>query len=131
MFGAREFGSTPRLQCCSVGKLDVPPVRGSVTGHPDGTVLIAGGMDSTGNGLDSAVVCDPKTGKSRLTSTRSRHELGPTLQGSHPLGMRLTRASLEAREESFVALLPRPLHLSRASSKELFPNADGADQGRG
>jgi len=46
------------------GKLDAPHIRGSVTGLPDGTVLIAGGMDTvTGDGLATALVYDPKTGR--------------------------------------------------------------------
>jgi hypothetical protein len=52
----------------AVGKLDAPHVRGTVTGLPGGTVLIAGGMDAvTGDGLASAVVFDPKTGLSTPT----------------------------------------------------------------
>jgi hypothetical protein len=52
------------------GKLVVPHVRGSVTGLPDGTVLIAGGMDTvTGAGLATALVYDPKTGRETPTGS--------------------------------------------------------------
>lgn len=52
------------------GKLDAPHIRGSVTGLPDGTVLIAGGMDNvTGDGLATALVYDPKTGRATPTGS--------------------------------------------------------------
>jgi len=51
-----------------IGKFATPHVRGTVTGLPDGTVLIAGGMDvQTGYGIDTAMVYDPSTGKSTPT----------------------------------------------------------------
>jgi hypothetical protein len=56
--GTNQFGASETL--------DAPHVRGTATGLPDGTALIAGGMDGqTGDALNSATTYDPNTGKSR------------------------------------------------------------------
>jgi hypothetical protein len=57
----------------NIGKFDAPHVRGTVTGLPDGSVLIAGGMDTqTGYGIDTAMVYNPSTGKSTPTGSLVR-----------------------------------------------------------
>jgi hypothetical protein len=52
----------------AVETLVAPHYRGTVAGLPDGTVLIAGGMDTaTGNGLDTALTYDPASGQATPT----------------------------------------------------------------